>query len=103
MFCLIFLSSRCNINTLNKIYKKNQDGKYIIDGKLYNKLYGSREDVWDGIAYKTTGKLLKCDFTINKFGKIISKKKCIQEKIIKRFEKFGVNKSSDTKELFCES
>jgi len=87
-----------NINTLNNIYKKNEDGKYIINGKIYDKLYGSRKEVWDCIAYKTTGKLLKCDFVINKKGRIISKKKCIQETINKRFEKYGVNKPNDSHE-----
>jgi len=77
-----------NINTLNK---KNKDGKYTIHGKTYDKLCGSRDEVWNDIAYKTRGNLLKCDFMINKSGKIISKKKCIQETINNRFEKYGVN------------
>jgi hypothetical protein len=81
-----------NINTLNK---KNKDGKYTIHGKIYDKLCGSRDEVWDELAYKTRGNLLKCDFMINKSGKIISKKKCIQETINNRFEKYGINKPNE--------
>lgn len=39
------------------------------------------------IAFKTTGELTRDDLIINKNGKIVSKKKCIQETLANRFEK----------------
>jgi hypothetical protein len=65
------------INKL-KFFKKNIDGTYTIGGNTYNSVYGSRQDVWDGKAYQTTGKLIKQDFILGKYGKIISKTKSIQ-------------------------
>jgi hypothetical protein len=84
-----------NYGIINKIiqpFTKNKNGTYNIDNKIYDKLCGSREDVWDCKAYKTSGGLLKNDLLINKTGKIISKKKCIQETIFNRFKNCGVNK-----------
>ena len=80
------------INQLKKKYCKiikNQDGKYDIDNKIYEKLYGTREDVWNSKSYKTTGGLIKDDLMINKNGKIVSKRKCIQETINNRFKQFS--------------
>jgi hypothetical protein len=65
------------INKL-KLFTKNHDGTYTIGNKVFNTLYGSRQDVWDGKAYQTTGKLIKQELTIGKYGKIISKTKSIQ-------------------------
>ena len=65
------------IQTL-KFFNKNKDGTYTIGGNAYNTIYGSRQDVWDGKAYQTTGKLKKQDFILGKYGKIISKTKSIQ-------------------------
>jgi hypothetical protein len=36
---------------------RTHDGKYTFNGKTYDKLFGSRQEVWDGISYKTTGEL----------------------------------------------
>jgi len=71
---------------------KNKDGKYNIDGTIYDTLFGSRTDVWEGKSYKTAGCLTKNDLLINKNGNIISKKKCIQSTMVNHFEKYGVNK-----------
>jgi len=68
-------------------YSKNKQGKYEINGKIYNALEGSRENVWNEFAYKTTGGLTKIDLIINKDGKIVSKKKSINETISNKFEK----------------
>jgi hypothetical protein len=56
---------------------KNKDGVYTIDGQTYQKNEGTRQEVWDGIAYQTSGLLHKHDLIMNKNGKLISKKKCI--------------------------
>jgi hypothetical protein len=84
-----------NINTFDKVYRKKKDGKYYINGKIYDKLFGTRAEVWEEIAYKTTGYLLKSDFIVNKSGKIVSKKKCVHETINNKFEQYGVNKVKD--------
>jgi len=81
------------VNTYNRYFIKNKDGTYLIDNKIFMKLEGTRVDVWNGKAYKTSGGLIKTDLLINRLGKIVSKKKCIQETINNRFEKLGVNKS----------
>ena len=81
----------------NKNMKKHKDGKYHINGKIFDKLYGSRQLVWDEVAYQTTGLLLKNDFMINKTGTIVSKKKSVSETNYKRFELCNVNKPRETK------
>ena len=84
-----------NYGIANKIiqpFTKNKNGSYNIDNQIYEKLCGSREEVWNCKAYKTSGGLIKNDLMINKTGKIVSKKKCIQETVYNRFQKCGINK-----------
>ena len=83
------------INTITKNFTKNKNGTYNIDNKIYEKLCGSREDVWNCKAYKTSGGLIKNDLILNTSGKIVSKKKCIQETANNRFEKYGINKNKE--------
>lgn len=78
-----------------KTFKKNVDGTHIIGGKIYDRLIGSREDVWNEKCYKTSGGLTKDDLIIHKSGKIISKNKSVQEKSDNKFLKFGLNKVED--------
>ena len=56
---------------------RNKQGTYTIAGQDYQKNEGTRQEVWDGIAYQTSGLLKKHDLILNKNGKLISKKKCI--------------------------
>jgi hypothetical protein len=84
-----------NIIKLLKRINKNKDGKYDVHGVIYDNLFGSREDVWNGLAYKTTGELTKDNLMIGKNGKIVSKKKSIQESDYNRFVKTGVNSIND--------
>jgi len=87
-----------NITKSMKRIIKSPDGFYYIDNCKYQKCFGSRQEVWNGHAYKTTGELTKSDLIINKSGKIISKKKFIQEKEFNRFETVNLlkkNRSSD--------
>jgi hypothetical protein len=56
-------------------YIKQTNGNYYIDGIEYKLLNGTRQEVWDGIAYRTSGNLIKNDFIINRVGKIVSKTK----------------------------
>jgi hypothetical protein len=85
-----------NYNETMKILNpKLKDKTYSIDEIKYNKICGSREEVWNGKAYKTTGGLIKEDLLMHKSGKIISKRKCIQETNYNRFIKYGVNKDKE--------
>lgn len=69
-------------------YKK-VNGHYLIHGKKYEKLEGSRAAVWHGTAYKTSGELTKKDFIQNKNGRIVSRKKHETAKREKRLLKAG--------------
>lgn len=62
-------------------FQKNKDNFYYIDYKKYEKLFGTRQEVWDSIAYMTTGQLIKENFIINKDGKIVSKNKSEENRI----------------------
>jgi len=83
------------VNKLNKYFTRNKDGSCTIDNKIYPKLCGTREDVWYGNAYKTSGGLIKTELIVNSNGKIVSKKKSISETLDNKFEKYGVNKSKN--------
>lgn len=58
--------------------RDKSDNKYHIDGKIYEKIRGTREEVWCGAAYQTTGELKKRDLEMNRYGKIVSKVKLIK-------------------------
>ena len=78
-----------NVET-NKSLKKNitrdkSDGKYHIEGNEFEKIRGTREEVWSGTAYQTTGELKKKDLEINKHGKIVSKIKLITSTLTNNF------------------
>jgi hypothetical protein len=68
---------------------KDASGKYSISGKKYNNLVGSRQQVWNGTAYKTPGGLTKSGLTMNKWNRIVSTKKYKTAKKEKRLEKYG--------------
>ena len=89
------------VNTFNTLQKnkyyynqvqKNKDGKYFSNEIIFDNLVGSREDVWNCKAYKTSGGLIKDDLMINTNGKIVSKKKSIIETNFDRFKLYGINK-----------
>lgn len=61
-------------------YQKNKNGTYSIQDTIYDKLNGSREEVWNKTAYKTSGGLIKDDLIKTHSGKIISKQKHIESK-----------------------
>lgn len=68
---------------------RNENGMYVISGKSYKELFGSRAQVHNGTAYKTTGGLTKKDLTMNKWGRIVSEKKHKTAKKEKRLQKYG--------------
>jgi len=65
------------------------DGFYYIKGKKYPELFGSREQVMNENAYKTPGGLKIEDLMMNKWGRIVSKKKYYTAKKERRLEKYG--------------
>lgn len=68
---------------------RNENGKYVISGKSYNELFGSRAQVHNGTAYKTTGGLTKNNLVMNKWGRIVSANKHKTAKKEKRLQKYG--------------
>lgn len=58
-------------------------------GKKFKELFGSREQVMNGTAYKTEGGLTIDKLMMNKHGRIVSKKKFYTAKKEKRLEKYG--------------
>jgi prophage antirepressor-like protein len=89
-----------NYNTLSAAIKSknmmrdNTDGKYHIKGGIYEKIRGTREEVWCGTAYQTTGELKKRDLEMNKHGRVVSKVKLIRATMENNFIKYGVLKPS---------
>jgi hypothetical protein len=78
-------------NAMKRI-AKSSDGFYHIGNCKYKKCFGTRDEVWNGDAYKTTGELTKSSFMLNKDGKVVSKKKYILEKSINRLESVNLSK-----------
>ena len=70
-------------------YSKSASGKYVIQGKSYEMLMGSRAQVWHGTAYKTSGGLTKHHLMQNKAGRIVSKDKHNTAKRERRLVKAG--------------
>jgi len=70
-------------------YKKGSNGQYQINGRSYEKLIGSRAQVYHGTAYKTKYGLKKDNLLYNKHGRIVSRIKHNTAKREKRLEKHG--------------
>jgi len=69
--------------------QKNENGEYTISGKSYKLLVGSRRQVWNEMAYKTSGNLTKKDLVYTKHHRIVSRVKHESSKKEKRLEKAG--------------
>ena len=68
---------------------KGADGLYSVSGSKYRKLEGSRREVHNGTAYKTSGGLIKKDILLNKNGRIVSALKHKTAKKERRLERHG--------------
>ena len=68
---------------------RQNDGMYHLNGKKFKELFGSRQQVHNGTAFKTSGGLKKSDLLMNKWGRIVSSKKHISAKKEKRLQKHG--------------
>jgi len=75
------------INPMARFNKKN--GQYVIHGKRYPEITGSRAKVWHGTAYETPGGLPKSKLMMNKKGHIVSRKKYLTAKKEMRLVKHG--------------
>ena len=64
-------------------------GLYSVNGKNFKELFGSRQQVHNGTAYKTSGGLTKSHLVMNKWGRIVSAEKHKTAKKEKRLEKAG--------------
>lgn len=64
---------------------KDENGKY----KEYKELFGSREQVWNGNAYKTKYGLTKEGLVMNKNGRIVSEDKHKSAKKEMRLKQYG--------------
>jgi len=70
-------------------YTKSAGGKYVVKGKGFEMLIGTRAQVWHGTAFKTSGGLTKGDLLQNKSGRIVSKAKYMTAKKDNRLVKAG--------------
>jgi len=70
-------------------FTKTASGRYMVQGKSYEMLCGSRAQVWHGTAFKTSGGLTKNNLMQNKAGRIVSKDKHMTAKREKRLLKAG--------------
>jgi hypothetical protein len=77
-------------------YSKSASGKYVVQGKSYEMLIGSRAQVWHGTAYKTSGGLTKNNIMQNKSGRIVSKSKHNTAKRERRLVKAGYGTKKGT-------
>jgi hypothetical protein len=68
---------------------RQEDGMYHMNGKKFPELFGSRAQVWNGTAYKTSGGLTRSQLMMNKWGRIVSEKKYKTAKKEKRLQKYG--------------
>jgi len=74
---------------MTKRPSRHADGHYHIDGSRFKLLIGSRQQVWHGTAYKTAGELVKSELMMNKWGRIVSRKKHATAKKENRLRKYG--------------
>lgn len=68
---------------------RGSNGMYHLHGKNFKELFGSRQQVHNGTAYKTPGGLTRSHLMMNKWGRIVSAKKHRTAKKEKRLEKAG--------------
>lgn len=59
---------------------RGEDGKYHLPAGNFKELFGSRQQVWNGTAYKTRGKMTKKKLLMNKWGRLVSKDKHLSSK-----------------------
>jgi hypothetical protein len=84
-----------------KKHMKASDGKYHIHGHKFEKLEGSRAQVWHHTAHQTPGGLTRMHLVMNKHGRIVSRKQHKRGKsAIKKLFKLGFKPKKGTFKLF---
>ena len=80
-----------NVRNISNISNKSSvvKSKKPKPSSRFQKVVGSRAEVFHGKAFKTSGGLLKKDLRKNKHGRIVSKKASQRAKKEKRLEKAG--------------
>lgn len=78
-----------SFNFIMTNFTKNNNGKYIVSGKTYEELIGTRAQVWHDNAFKTSGGLIKKNLLKNKAGRIVSRSKHDSAKKDQRLLKAG--------------
>ena len=68
---------------------KQSDGMYHVEGSKYKVLIGSRQQVYNGTAFKTSGGLKKKDIIMNRWGRLVSANKHASAKRENRLKKHG--------------
>lgn len=68
---------------------RHEDGMFHLEGKKFKELFGSRQQVWNGTSYKTSGGLTHSDLFMNKWGRIVSAEKHKTAKKEMRLKKYG--------------
>lgn len=68
---------------------KQSDGMYHVEGSKYKVLIGSRQQVFNGTAFKTSGGLKKKDILMNRWGRLVSASKHASAKQENRLKKHG--------------
>jgi hypothetical protein len=74
---------------MKKTMKNPTTGMYHIGNNKYKMLIGSRTQVYNGNAYKTEGGLVKEQLLMNRWGRIVSRKKHDTASKERRLEKYG--------------
>jgi len=69
--------------------ERREDGTYLVKGKVYKELFGSREQVWNGTAYKTKYGMTVDDIIQNKHGRLVSAVKHKTASKEQRLKKYG--------------
>ena len=68
---------------------RHDDGMFHLEGKKFKELFGSRQQVWNGTSYKTTGGLTRSKLMMNKWHRIVSADKHKTAKKEMRLKKYG--------------
>jgi hypothetical protein len=77
-------------------FTRSGNGKYVVQGKSYDMLIGTRAQVWHGTAFKTSGGLTKTHIMQNKNGRIVSRSKHSQAKKDNRLVRAGYGTKKGT-------
>jgi hypothetical protein len=82
---------------------RQEDGTYKVKGKTYKELFGSRAQVYNKTAYKTSGGLTSGDLMMNKHGRIVSRRKAaLGKKALKNLVKAGYKPTRGKFKLFSK-